>query len=119
MDNTNAYRGWDLWYENGRLATHIINTWPSNALKVVMKNPLNPGNAWHHVFVTYDGSAKVRAASRSYVNGELQPTDVAMATLKPKSTTKTTVPFKLGQRHTTERLEVGCKSKTCAFTTGY
>src|SRR5207237_10393594 len=26
MDNTKNYRGWDLWYETGKLATRIINT---------------------------------------------------------------------------------------------
>ncbi len=104
MDNTKGYRGWDLWYENGKLATHIINEWPNNALKVVMKNPLNPGNAWHHVFVTYDGSEKATGIT-IYLDGQPQPTDVAMATLKPASTTKTNVPFKLGQRNTSERLK--------------
>lgn len=104
MDNTKDFRGWDLWYENGKLATHIINTWPTDALKVVMKNPLNPGNTWHHVFVTYDGSAK-SAGVRIYVDGDLQPTEAANETLKPGSTTKTTVPFKLGQRHASDRLK--------------
>jgi hypothetical protein len=52
MDNTNNYRGWDLWYENGKLASHIIHKWPDDALKVVTKNPVNPANDWHHVFVT-------------------------------------------------------------------
>jgi cytochrome c553 len=103
MDNTKDYRGWDLWYENGKLAAHVINTWPTNALKVAMKNPLNPAAVWHHVFVTYDGSATPKGL-KIYLNGELQPTDVANNTLKPAATIKTTVPLKVGQRHTSERL---------------
>jgi hypothetical protein len=104
MDNTKGYRGWDLWYENGRLATHIINTWPTDALKVVMKNPLSPSNVWHHVFITYDGSVKATGI-KIYIDGEPQPTEIANENLRPTSTTKTTVPLKLGQRHTTERLK--------------
>jgi hypothetical protein len=103
MDNNKDYRGWDLWYENGKLATHIISKWPDDALKVVTKNPLNPANDWHHVFVTYDGSMKA-AGIRIYIDGNLQPTDVAMETLKPTSSVKTPVPFTVGQRHTTQRL---------------
>jgi hypothetical protein len=104
MDNTNNYRGWDLWYENGKLASHIVHKWPDDALKVVTKNPLNPANEWHHVFVTYDGSMKATGI-KIYLDGALQPTDVANENLKPTSTVKTQVPFKIGQRHTSERLK--------------
>ena len=34
-------RGWDLWMQGGRVAAHIINKWPEDALKVVSKNPIN------------------------------------------------------------------------------
>jgi hypothetical protein len=104
MDNTKDYRGWDLWYEGGKLGAHIIDKWPDNGLKVLTKNPLNPANEWHHVFITYDGSAKASGV-KVYVNGALQPTDVMMDTLKPDATTKTTVPFKIGQRGTDARLQ--------------
>jgi Protein of unknown function (DUF1553)/Protein of unknown function (DUF1549)/Concanavalin A-like lectin/glucanases superfamily/Planctomycete cytochrome C len=104
MDNTKDYRGWDIWFENGKLATHIINTWPTDALKVVTKNAINPPNEFHHVFITYDGSMKA-AGVKIYIDGTLQPTDVASETLKPTSSIKTPVPFKLGQRHTAERLK--------------
>jgi cytochrome c553 len=104
MDNTKDYRGWDLWYENGKVGTHIISKWPDDGLKVMTKNPLNPANEWHHVFVTYDGSAKA-AGVKVYVDGALQPTDTANETLKATSSIRTPVSFKLGQRHTTERLK--------------
>jgi hypothetical protein len=104
MDNTKDYRGWDLWYEGGKLGTHIIHNWPENGLKVVTKNILNPPNEWNHVFVTYDGSAKA-AGVKIYLNGVLQPTDTQMETLKPESTIKTSMPFKIGQRGSSERLK--------------
>jgi hypothetical protein len=104
MDNGSDYRGWDLWCENGKLGAHIVSKWPDDALKVVTKNPINPANGWHHVFITYDGSAKT-AGIMVYIDGALQPTDVQMETLKPASSLKTKVPLKIGQRHTSERLK--------------
>jgi mono/diheme cytochrome c family protein len=96
MDNTKNYRGWDFWVQGRRVGTHIINAWPQDALKVVGKNQV-PGNKWTHVAVSYDGSGKA-AGVRIYYNGELQENLVENDTLK--STTRTNVPFKIGQRHT-------------------
>src|SRR5262249_34904820 len=64
--------------------------------------PLKP-NEWHHVFATYDGSGKA-AGLRLYVDGVLQERRTVFAdTLK--SSIHTTVPLKIGQRHTTARLD--------------
>jgi hypothetical protein len=101
MDNTQAYRGWDLWLEDGRPGTHIIHHWPEDALKVVAKSPL-PSEGWSHVFVSYDGSGKA-AGVQVYVNGVAQPTEVQADNLH--GTIRTTVPFKVGQRHTSERID--------------
>ena len=35
MDDQHDYRGWDLWIEGSKVATHLVNKWPDNALKVV------------------------------------------------------------------------------------
>ncbi len=43
MDDRHNYRGWDLWLENGRIATHLVNEWPENAIKVVTKSSGEPG----------------------------------------------------------------------------
>ncbi len=100
MDNGNSYRGWDLWMEQDKVGTHIVNKWPDDALKVTSKQALQP-NQWYHVQTTYDGSGKA-AGVRVYVNGALQPVDVF--TDKLQSTIRTTVPLKVGQRSTAERL---------------
>jgi hypothetical protein len=101
MDNANGYRGWDFWVQNERIGTHIINKWQDDALKVVAKQPLKTGE-WHHVLVTYDGSAKA-AGVKVYYDGVLQETEVEADALK--STIRTKVPFKIGQRNTSERLQ--------------
>ncbi|MFQ3652432.1 MAG: DUF1553 domain-containing protein, partial [Gemmataceae bacterium] len=101
MDEGNDYRGWDLWLEGGRIGAHVINRWPSDAVKVVANRPLKV-NAWQHVFVTYDGSGKA-SGLRIYIDG-VEITDRNVQADNLKSTTRTTVPFKLAQRNTTSRV---------------
>ena len=101
MEDRNNYRGWDLWVENGRIAAHLVNQWPENAVKVVTKDPVKPG-VWTHLFVTYDGSSHA-AGLKIYLNGEPQSTETAADRLS--KSIRTTVPLKLGQRHTTARVD--------------
>ncbi|HEY2908814.1 MAG TPA: DUF1549 domain-containing protein, partial [Gemmataceae bacterium] len=100
MDESQAHRGWDVWLQGDRIGMHVINRYPEDAAKVVAKNPL-PVNKWVHVTVAYDGTAKA-AGIKVYYDGEVQPTTVENDTLK--STTKTTVPLKIGQRNTSSRV---------------
>ncbi len=101
MDDANDYRGWDLWLEGGKVGAHIVNKWPTDAVKVVATTPLKQGK-WHHVFVTYDGSGKADGL-QIYIDGERQKgRDVQADNLK--GTTRTTVPFKLAQRNNTGRV---------------
>ncbi len=101
MDEGNGHRGWDLWIEGNLPGAHVINTWPTNAVKAVARTPLMP-RKWYHLFVTCDGTGKA-AGLKVYVNGALQPTGVQADALK--STTRTTVPFKLAQRNNSSRLD--------------
>jgi hypothetical protein len=100
MDNGNGFRGWDLWLDNDRVAVHMVNRWEDDALKVTGKQPLQP-NQWNHVLFTYDGSGKA-AGVRIYINGVPQPVDVYADRLK--GTIRTVVPFKIGQRHSSNRV---------------
>ena len=101
MDDRSNYRGWDMWLEGGRIATHLVNHWPSNALKVVARGVITPG-VWTHVFITYDGSARATGV-KIYINGQPQETDVHADVLK--STIRTQLPLKIGQRHTGSRID--------------
>ena len=91
----NKYRGWDFWIQQRRIGMHLINAWPENGLKVVAQ-PQAPANEWTHVAVTYDGSGK-SSGVKIYYNGQPQKTRVENDKLT--ATVKTTVPFKIGQRH--------------------
>ncbi len=101
MDDQHDFRGWDLWVQNGQVGAHIINKWPDDAVKVVSRNPVKTGQ-WNHLFITYDGSGRPEGV-KVYVNGILQETNVEAGSLR--NTTRTQVPFKLGQRHTTARID--------------
>ncbi len=97
MDPKNEHRGWDLWIEGRRLGTHIIHSWPENAIKVVTRKQI-PANKWTHVAVSYDGSKKA-VGVKIFFNGQLQD-QVLVSADKLTETTKTPVPLKIGQRNT-------------------
>ena len=101
MDDQNDYRGWDMWLEGNKVGTHIVNKWPTDALKVVTREPISAGQ-WHHVCITYTGGAKP-ASVTVYVDGVAKPTDTQSDTLQ--NTIRTTVPLKVAQRHTTSPIE--------------
>jgi hypothetical protein len=100
MDRAPVHRGWDLWMQTDRVGMHVINEWTKDALKVVAKTPLNPGK-WYHVTAVYDGSGTA-AGTRIFIDGEPQPVDVEADNLK--STIRTKVPLRLGQRTDGQRV---------------
>lgn len=100
MDEGQDYRGWDMWVEGRRVGSHVINAWNGDALKVVSKNQV-PANEWTHVAITYDGTRKA-AGIKVYINGQQQETNVQADSLK--STTRTKVPLKIGQRNSSSLL---------------
>lgn len=97
MDEGAAFRGWDVWLENGNIGTHIINKWPDNALKVVTNQRLSSGR-FQHVTITYDGSSKAQGV-KIYIDGKQAPVNVASDKLS--ETIRTNVPLRLGSRHAT------------------
>lgn len=94
MDSNHHYRGFDLFVSGGAFGIHLINTWPSNAIKIQSKQKI-PAKKWVHLFVTYDGSSKA-TGFKLYQDGK----EVPFSTLTDKldQTTKTEVPFRIGRR---------------------
>lgn len=101
MDEAAGHRGWDLWLDAGRLASHIIHNWPDDAVKVIAKPQIKPGK-WVHVAMTYDGSARPEGL-RLYVDGAPQEVEVAANTLK--RSIRTPVPLKIAQRNSSSRVD--------------
>ncbi|MCG8583915.1 MAG: DUF1549 domain-containing protein, partial [Pirellulales bacterium] len=94
MDSGKKYRGYDILLQKGKVAFHIINTWPNNAIKVTTNATLKP-NQWRHVFVTYDGSSKA-AGIKIYFDGKEQPWTIEQDGLT--ATVRTKTPTLLGRR---------------------
>ena len=94
MDDDNAFRGWDIFAEGGRIGGHIVNHWDDNAIKV-MGRPAVDATKWHHVCLTYDGTQKA-AGMQVYVDGKAQKLTVVKDVLNGSIRTK--VPLKVGQR---------------------
>ena len=62
-------RGYDLQITNRSLSVRLIDRWPGYAVQVQTKNNEITPNQWHHVCVTYDGSAKAHGVA-IYVDGK-------------------------------------------------
>jgi len=97
MDEGNAFRGFDLWLQNGKPGAHIIHKWQDNAVKVVGKKKI-AAKKWQHVFITYDGSGRA-AGTRVYLNGEKLDHTVEADGLT--ATIATDKPLRLGRRFST------------------
>jgi mono/diheme cytochrome c family protein len=95
MDREKSYRGWDMLYEKGRVAVHIVSQWPDDAIKVTTKTKLEAGK-WAHVFATYDGSGKP-AGVKLYINGKAAEHDVDRKTLK--GSIRSDAPLTIGRRN--------------------
>ena len=96
MDDSNGFRGFDLYMNEGKVFVHLIHDWEKNAIRVNTKQPI-PLNKWTHLFVTYDGSSKAKGITL-YVNGKPAALDITHDTLT--DTIQTTVPLRLGRRNT-------------------
>lgn len=96
MDPGKEFRGWDIWMEEGKVASHLIDQWSASALKIVSPEPLKPGE-WHHVLFVFDGSKPSDQALRLYLNGVEVKHTTQVAALGPDISTP--VPLRLGARH--------------------
>jgi hypothetical protein len=106
MDESQDYRGWDLWQQGRSVGVHLVDKWPDNALKVVTREPALKAGEWHHVLATYDGSGKVEGI-RIYVDGQLRPVNIEQNSLQPDASFKTATPLRIGQRSNGQHFDGG------------
>jgi cytochrome c553 len=97
MDESAAYRGWDLFQNGKSFAVHLIDAWPGNSIKVTTKDELVKAGQWQHVFVTYNGSGRASGV-RIYVDGELKPVNAEQNSLQLAASIKTNTPLRIGSR---------------------
>ncbi|MFK7850499.1 MAG: DUF1553 domain-containing protein [Akkermansiaceae bacterium] len=95
MDSANGFRGWDLYFEKGRIGAHVVNSWNESATKLIVPTRLQR-KTWQHVMVVFDGKKGPFQAMTIYVDGK-------PAGGKPDPSTvngdlATSVPLRLGSR---------------------
>jgi len=95
IDEANAFRGYDVILEGGKVASHFVHHWPDLAFKVITKEAVTLNN-WHHVAVSYDGSRQA-SGLRIYVDGKLQPVEITTNNMLT-GTLQTEQPFRIGYR---------------------
>ena len=104
MDETNAYRGWDLSQVGKKLSVHIVGKWPEDGLKVETKSEVIKPGVFQHVFVTYNGSSKAKGV-KIYVDGAEVPLKIDKDQLK--SSIRTEMPLRIGKRSKEQQLADG------------
>ena len=96
--------GWDLWVQNGVVGAHLVNTWPTDAFKVLTKTAVLQPNELTHLFVTYDGSGKADGV-KIYVDGHIMDTTASTNTLKPTSSIRTKAPLTVARRASGNKID--------------
>lgn len=102
MDTGNDFRGWDLWLENGRLGSHLIDRWEDNAIKAATREPL-PLKKWVHFMVTYDGKTEPGKSLNIYIDGKTVP--ITYSHTGKVDSLLTDVATRLGSRHPDTKLK--------------
>ncbi len=95
MGKAPSLRGFDLLIVDRRLQVHLIQNWPTNALKVRMKDQL-PQNRWIHLAVSYTGSGKAAGFSL-FVDGRIQGVEIEKDQLEGSLVADE--PFRFGSRN--------------------
>lgn len=62
-----GYKGYHLYYRDGKLEVMLAHTWPDNAIEKIGTSTI-PTNEWVQLTMTYDGSSKAEGA-KLYING--------------------------------------------------
>ncbi|MDF2375748.1 MAG: DUF1553 domain-containing protein [Verrucomicrobiales bacterium] len=101
MNESQSHRGYDLWVQQGKPGIHLIHQWPSNAVKVVSKEPLTPGQ-WQHVAVSYGGAGTSDSVT-IYIDGKKVETTVEAK--KVSGTITNDVPFRFGGRSSGSQIQ--------------
>ncbi|MCB1234051.1 MAG: DUF1553 domain-containing protein, partial [Verrucomicrobiae bacterium] len=87
-------RGFEVYWQKGRLHVHFIETWGIEAIELVTRDPM-PNGRWQHVVVRYDGSGKASGVTL-FVNGNPTALETRRDTLS--GSISNAEPFRIGRR---------------------
>lgn len=95
MDPSQKFRGWDLWFDDGKPGAHVIDQWENSASKVQTRDKLSP-KKWYHIMVTFNGTKSGHQALSLYIDGKRVRGNIAPNTVGGNIVTDT--PLTLGSR---------------------
>ena len=94
MDDAREMRGYDVTLRKGKVTVNLVHRWNRDAIRISTASSL-PMRQWQHLMICYDGSGKA-AGARIYLDGQLQPVEVAHDTLT--GTIRNQQPLRIGRR---------------------
>ncbi len=95
MKADEGHRGWDIWFQDGKIGSHVIDSWDKSANKFMANEKLQ-ADKWYHVMFTFDGTRSGHQAMAVYIDGKS-----AKGRSYPNTvggTIETDVPLRLGSR---------------------
>lgn len=95
IDPAQGYRGWDLWFEDGKPGAHVIDSWDKSACKMQSDGKLKP-KKWYHIMVVFDGTLSGHQCMSLYVDGKKTSAKIYPNTVGGNIVTST--PLTLGSR---------------------
>jgi hypothetical protein len=111
MQDSSPFPGWDLYTQTNEIATHLISSWSTNAVKVAITfDYTGNANKWVNIGYTYNGTSPANATNalnsiNFYVNGILTTTgkNNSSSTDGFNTTSETTT------YNTSQRLRIGSR----------
>jgi hypothetical protein len=94
MEPGRDYLGWDLLVDDLRPQAHLVARWPSDAIKIVGKEPL-PAGRWFLFELTYDGSGTAQGM-RMWLDGRPLAVDIEKERLSGPAASA--APLRVGSR---------------------
>ncbi|MES2981168.1 MAG: DUF1553 domain-containing protein [Verrucomicrobiota bacterium] len=95
IDPSQSFRGWDLWFEDGKPGAHVIDSWDKSACKIQTDAKLKP-NKWYHIMIAFDGTQSGHQSLSLYVDGKKTDAKIYPNTVGGNIVTQT--PLTLGSR---------------------
>ncbi len=95
IDPAQGYRGWDMWFEDGKPGAHVIDSWDKSACKMQSDGKLKP-KKWYHIMVVFDGTQSGHQCMSLYVDGKKTSAKIYPNTVGGNIVTST--PLTLGSR---------------------
>jgi hypothetical protein len=94
IEPAESRRGVEMIWQKGRLQVHLVHRWGADEIAVMTRDAM-PGNDWHHVVLSYDGTRQA-AGLRVMIDGHDAPLSTGRDTLT--GSIQCLAPVRIGRR---------------------